>query len=127
MFGDYSWILFFSFMSMAFCIATKSYNTKKTMKPAFPMINSNMVCMVRPYFQRSFDHWICFFIGSNINISQMIACVGQQSVSGHRVPTDFSHRALPYFEKKCTKPIYEDLTCLTDVSLALQLGCWTPE
>lgn len=47
---------------------------------------------------------LCGSKGSNINISQMIACVGQQSVSGHRVPTDFSHRALPYFEKKSKNP-----------------------
>lgn len=27
--------------------------------------------------------------GSNINLSQMIACVGQQTVSGHRIPDGF--------------------------------------
>lgn len=37
--------------------------------------------------------------GSNINISQMIACVGQQAINGKRVPNGFEDRALPYFEK----------------------------
>lgn len=37
--------------------------------------------------------------GSNINISQMIACVGQQAISGKRVPNGFENRALPHFEK----------------------------
>lgn len=39
--------------------------------------------------------------GSNINISQMIACVGQQAINGKRVPNGFEDRALPHFEKKC--------------------------
>ena len=39
--------------------------------------------------------------GSNINISQMIACVGQQSVSGKRVPHGFEARALPHFGRAC--------------------------
>lgn len=41
----------------------------------------------------------CGSKGSNINISQMIACVGQQSISGKRVPNGFEDRALPHFEK----------------------------
>ena len=36
--------------------------------------------------------------GSFINISQMVACVGQQSVAGKRMPDGFIHRALPHFE-----------------------------
>lgn len=39
--------------------------------------------------------------GSNINISQMIACVGQQAINGKRVPNGFEDRALPHFEKYC--------------------------
>lgn len=39
--------------------------------------------------------------GSNINISQMIACVGQQALNGKRVPNGFEDRALPHFEKFC--------------------------
>lgn len=42
---------------------------------------------------------IFFSIGSFINISQMIACVGQQAISGKRVPNGFEDRALPHFER----------------------------
>jgi DNA-directed RNA polymerase III subunit RPC1 len=37
--------------------------------------------------------------GSNINISQMIACVGQQAINGKRVPNGFEDRSLPHFER----------------------------
>lgn len=40
--------------------------------------------------------------GSNINISQMIACVGQQALNGKRVPNGFEDRSLPHFERHCT-------------------------
>ena len=39
----------------------------------------------------------CGSKGSFINISQMIACVGQQSVGGRRMPNGFIDRALPHF------------------------------
>lgn len=39
------------------------------------------------------------FLGSFINISQMIACVGQQAISGSRVPDGFENRSLPHFKK----------------------------
>ncbi|XP_074555847.1 LOW QUALITY PROTEIN: DNA-directed RNA polymerase III subunit 1-like [Curcuma longa] len=39
----------------------------------------------------------CGSKGSPINISQMIACVGQQSVGGHRAPNGFIDRTLPHF------------------------------
>ncbi|OQV11983.1 DNA-directed RNA polymerase II subunit RPB1 [Hypsibius exemplaris] len=35
--------------------------------------------------------------GSKINISQVIACVGQQNVEGKRIPFGFRHRTLPHF------------------------------
>lgn len=41
----------------------------------------------------------CIHTGSFINISQMIACVGQQAISGSRVPDGFENRSLPHFEK----------------------------
>ena len=31
----------------------------------------------------------------------MIACVGQQAISGKRVPNGFEDRALPHFERHC--------------------------
>ncbi|ENN74613.1 hypothetical protein YQE_08734, partial [Dendroctonus ponderosae] len=37
--------------------------------------------------------------GSNINISQVIACVGQQNVEGKRIPFGFRKRSLPHFIK----------------------------
>jgi DNA-directed RNA polymerase II subunit RPB1 len=37
--------------------------------------------------------------GSELNIGQMIACVGQQSVDGKRIPYGFTDRTLPHFHK----------------------------
>ncbi len=45
---------------------------------------------------------LCGSKGSFINISQMIACVGQQAISGKRIPDGFEDRALPYFPRNCT-------------------------
>ncbi|XP_058109980.1 DNA-directed RNA polymerase III subunit 1 isoform X2 [Magnolia sinica] len=39
----------------------------------------------------------CGSKGSPINISQMVACVGQQSVGGRRAPNGFIDRSLPHF------------------------------
>ncbi|DBA04436.1 TPA: hypothetical protein N0F65_010032 [Lagenidium giganteum] len=39
----------------------------------------------------------CGSKGSALNISQMVACVGQQSVGGKRVPEGFVNRTLPHF------------------------------
>ncbi|CAH1795117.1 unnamed protein product [Owenia fusiformis] len=47
---------------------------------------------------------ICGSKGSFINISQMIACVGQQAISGKRVPNGFEDRALPHFERHSKVP-----------------------
>lgn len=37
--------------------------------------------------------------GSEINISQMISCLGQQQVDGKRVPYGFTDRTLPHYNK----------------------------
>jgi DNA-directed RNA polymerase II subunit RPB1 len=37
--------------------------------------------------------------GSNLNISQIMACVGQQNVEGKRIPFGFKQRSLPHFSK----------------------------
>lgn len=42
----------------------------------------------------------------------MIACVGQQAISGHRVPNGFEDRSLPHFERHC-KPFL----CILDLNL----------
>uniref|UniRef100_H2ZH13 DNA-directed RNA polymerase subunit n=1 Tax=Ciona savignyi TaxID=51511 RepID=H2ZH13_CIOSA len=47
---------------------------------------------------------ICGSKGSFINISQMIACVGQQAIGGNRVPNGFEDRPLPHFEKHSKDP-----------------------
>ena len=39
------------------------------------------------------------FYGSDINMGQMIACVGQQAVDGQRIPLGFTDRTLPHFHK----------------------------
>jgi DNA-directed RNA polymerase III subunit RPC1 len=40
--------------------------------------------------------------GSFINVSQMVACVGQQIIGSKRIPDGFQDRSLPHFKKKCT-------------------------
>lgn len=42
--------------------------------------------------------------GSFINISQMIACVGQQALNGKRVPDGFEDRSLPHFKHHSRTP-----------------------
>ncbi|KIH46361.1 RNA polymerase Rpb1, domain 2 [Ancylostoma duodenale] len=42
---------------------------------------------------------MCGSKGSFLNISQMIACVGQQAISGYRPPDGFYKRTLPHFER----------------------------
>ena len=37
--------------------------------------------------------------GSDINISQMISCLGQQNVDGKRIPYGFEDRTLPHYSK----------------------------
>ncbi|KHN22017.1 DNA-directed RNA polymerase III subunit RPC1 [Glycine soja] len=46
----------------------------------------------------------CGSKGSSINISQMVACVGQQSVGGRRTPNGFIDRSLPHFPRKSKTP-----------------------
>uniref|UniRef100_A0A915D843 DNA-directed RNA polymerase subunit n=1 Tax=Ditylenchus dipsaci TaxID=166011 RepID=A0A915D843_9BILA len=47
---------------------------------------------------------VCGSKGSFINISQMIACVGQQAISGKRPPDGFENRSLPHFEENDKTP-----------------------
>ncbi|KAG9097222.1 hypothetical protein FRC06_007823, partial [Ceratobasidium sp. 370] len=46
----------------------------------------------------------CGSKGSTINVSQMVSCVGQQIISGKRVPDGFQDRSLPHFPKKSKEP-----------------------
>ena len=42
--------------------------------------------------------------GNNINIAQMISCLGQQNVDGKRIPYGFDNRTLPHFSKYDDSP-----------------------
>ena len=46
----------------------------------------------------------CGAKGSNINVAQMVAAVGQQIIGGSRVIEGFEDRTLPHFAKKSKKP-----------------------
>ena len=43
--------------------------------------------------------------GSDLNISFMISCLGQQNVDGKRIPYGFEHRTLPHYTKYDDSPI----------------------
>jgi hypothetical protein len=51
----------------------------------------------------------------------MIACVGQQAISGHRVPNGFEDRALPHFERHCKCNEFE---MLETEALLIYCGNW---
>lgn len=42
--------------------------------------------------------------GSNLNVAQMVAVVGQQIIGGQRVPDGFQDRSLPHFPKNARQP-----------------------
>lgn len=42
--------------------------------------------------------------GSDLNVAQMIALVGQQIIGGQRVPDGFQDRSLPHFHKNARQP-----------------------
>lgn len=46
----------------------------------------------------------CGSKGSTLNVSQMVAVVGQQIISGNRVPDGFQDRSLPHFPKRSKTP-----------------------
>ncbi|ODQ78217.1 hypothetical protein BABINDRAFT_65579 [Babjeviella inositovora NRRL Y-12698] len=46
----------------------------------------------------------CGSKGSTLNVSQMVAVVGQQIIAGSRVPDGFQDRSLPHFAKKSKTP-----------------------
>jgi DNA-directed RNA polymerase III subunit RPC1 len=47
---------------------------------------------------------MCGSKGSNINLCQMIACVGQQTTNGKRMPNGFIDRSLPHFRPLSREP-----------------------
>jgi len=42
--------------------------------------------------------------GSNINIAQMISCLGQQNIDGKRIPYGFEDRTLPHYKRYDDSP-----------------------
>lgn len=42
---------------------------------------------------------LCGSKGSSVNLSQMIGCVGQQTVGGKRIKYGFTERSLPHFPR----------------------------
>ena len=42
--------------------------------------------------------------GNDLNIAQMISCLGQQNVNGKRIPYGFEDRTLPHFSKYNDSP-----------------------
>lgn len=47
---------------------------------------------------------VCGSKGSKINVCQMVACVGQQIISGSRIADGFDDRTLPHFKKFSRTP-----------------------
>lgn len=65
----------------------------------------DQVCMVELHWRNSpLIMSQCGSKGSPINISQMVACVGQQSVGGKRAPNGFIDRTLPHFPVNSKTP-----------------------
>jgi DNA-directed RNA polymerase III subunit RPC1 len=48
---------------------------------------------------------VCGAKGSPINLSQMIGCVGQQTVGGKRIGNGFTGRSLPHFKTNVLDPV----------------------
>ncbi|RWS28613.1 DNA-directed RNA polymerase III subunit RPC1-like protein, partial [Leptotrombidium deliense] len=48
---------------------------------------------------------LCGSKGSLINVSQMVACVGQQAIRGARVPDGYGNRSLPHFGRGEKSPL----------------------
>ncbi|KAF6994059.1 hypothetical protein CFC21_010846 [Triticum aestivum] len=91
----------------------ESLNQKKkiTIDEGAQTLESQISCLLNKLRETAGDdcmstlHWRnsplimsqCGSKGSPINISQMVVCVGQQSVGGRRAPNGFIDRTLPHF------------------------------
>ncbi len=52
----------------------------------------------------------------------MIACVGQQAISGKRIPDGFEDRALPYFPRKCNDKLLSLYNITYIIAIAHSVG-----
>lgn len=71
-----------------------------------PLIMATCGSKGEPFFLRlrSCSHYLPTIPGSTINVAQMVACVGQQIISGNRIPDGFQDRSLPHFHKQAKEP-----------------------
>ena len=57
-----------------------------------------------------YTQYVSVYVGSFINICQMIASVGQQAISGKRTPDGFEDRSLPHFPRKCQSVVFDTVS-----------------
>lgn len=63
------------------------------------------MCMAELHYNNSpLIMALCGSKGSSTNISQMVSCVGQQALSGSRIPDGFIRRSLPHFPVDSKEP-----------------------
>ncbi|XP_050232312.1 DNA-directed RNA polymerase III subunit 1 [Mercurialis annua] len=87
------------------CDATQTLETEITDRLNKLREEAGDVCMKELHWRNSpLIMSQCGSKGSVINISQMVACVGQQSVGGRRAPDGFIDRSLPHFTRKSKTP-----------------------
>ncbi|EEF30548.1 DNA-directed RNA polymerase III largest subunit, putative [Ricinus communis] len=87
------------------CDATQTLESEITEKLNKLREEAGDVCMKELHWRNSpLIMSQCGSKGSVINISQMVACVGQQSVGGRRAPDGFIDRSLPHFPRKSKTP-----------------------
>ena len=86
-------------------------NEEQTMENTISGILSRVRQQAGEYCIRELSRWnaplimaTCGSKGSNINVSQMVAVVGQQIIGGSRVPDGFQDRSLPHFPKNARHP-----------------------
>ncbi|KAK9755069.1 hypothetical protein RND81_01G000400 [Saponaria officinalis] len=87
------------------CDAAKTLEAKITENLNDIREKTGKVCMKELHWRNSpLIMSQCGSKGSPINISQMVACVGQQAVGGLRAPDGFIERSLPHFSRESKKP-----------------------
>ena len=86
-------------------------NEEQTMENLISGILSKVRQQAGDYCIKELSKWnaplimaTCGSKGSNINVSQMVAVVGQQIIGGSRVPDGFQDRSLPHFPKMARTP-----------------------
>jgi DNA-directed RNA polymerase III subunit RPC1 len=86
-------------------------NMEQTLENAISGILSRVRQQAGEYCIETLSKWNAPLImaksgskGSNINVAQMVAVVGQQIIGGQRVPDGFQDRSLPHFPKNARQP-----------------------